>query len=284
MTHSSALSVRDDFELPAHVRNRGITLDIHDQLSAFVPQRPGAFLRISSDRFGLEAGVERQLEDSEDTRTRLAWGPFARVYKENDTSAFKKKKLVRADGSIDWVVMRPKFRQLLADLASGIIDGVIFYDLDRLVRQPRDLEDLIDVVEYVKRPVIGATGGRMNLINNSDRHMARMMCVMALKSSEDTARRVARMHLSLAQEGKVQGRIAYGWVRKGPGKGTTVPAEAAIVRRIFTSCLTCRPSSETRASSTPRAAFAELSQVAGLVTRLSPDNPLRRSRPSAAPH
>ncbi|WP_055587300.1 recombinase family protein [Peterkaempfera griseoplana] len=238
MTHSSALSVWDDFEVPAHVRGRGVTLNIHDQLSAFVPQQPGAYLRISSDRFGLEAGVERQLEDSQDTRTRLGWDAFAKVYKENDTSAFKKKKIIRPDGSIDWVVVRPKFRQLLADLASGVIDGVVFYDLDRLVRQPRDLEDLIDVVEYVKRPVIGATGGRMNLINDSDRHMARMMCVMALKSSEDTARRVARMHLSLAQEGRIQGRIAYGWVRKGPAKGTTIPTEAAVVQNIFTSCLT----------------------------------------------
>ncbi|GFE19300.1 hypothetical protein Sgleb_73470 [Streptomyces glebosus] len=63
------------------------------------------------------------------------------------------------------------------------------------LHQPRDLEALIDIVEYVKRPITGATGGRMNLINDSDRHMARMMCVMALKSSEDTARRVARQHL-----------------------------------------------------------------------------------------
>lgn len=78
--------------------------------------------------------------------------------------------------------MRPTSGQLLADLAIDVIDGMVFYDLDRLVRQPRDLEDLIDVVEYVKRPVIGATGGRMNLINDSDRHMARMRCVMALKS------------------------------------------------------------------------------------------------------
>ncbi|WP_078971341.1 recombinase family protein [Streptomyces chattanoogensis] len=37
-------------------------------------------------------------------------------------------------------------RLLLAGLAHGVIDGVIFYDLDRLVRQPRDLEDLIDSV------------------------------------------------------------------------------------------------------------------------------------------
>ncbi|WP_420823494.1 recombinase family protein [Streptomyces natalensis] len=41
------------------------------------------------------------------------------------------------------MVLRPEFRQLLADPANGVIDGVIFYDLDRLVRQPRDLEDLI---------------------------------------------------------------------------------------------------------------------------------------------
>ncbi|WP_265934599.1 recombinase family protein [Actinacidiphila bryophytorum] len=133
--------------------------------------------------------------------------------------------------------MRPKFRQLLADLASGVIDGVSFYTLDRLVRQPRDLEDLIDIIDYVQRPAIGATGGRMNLINDNDRHMARMMCVMALKSSEDSSRRVARMHLSAAQQGSIQGRMAYGWICKGPDKDKLLHTEAAIVRDIFSGCL-----------------------------------------------
>lgn len=205
------------------------TLNLHDHLAAYAPKRPGAYLRISSDRFGLETGVDRQLEDAQDTRARLRWGPFAKIYRENDTSAFKKRKVIKPDGSIDWIVLRPEFRQLLADLANGVIDGVIFYDLDRLVRQPRDLEDLIDIVEYVKRPVTGATSGRMNLINDSDHHMARMMCVMALKSSEDTARRVARQHLSAAQNGLAQGRIAYGWVRKGERKGQLVPNEAPVL-------------------------------------------------------
>ncbi|MFD0230422.1 recombinase family protein [Streptomyces decoyicus] len=120
---------------------------------------------MSSDRFGLETGVDRQLEDAEDSRARLRWAPLAKIYRENDTSAFKKRKVIKPDGSIDWIVLRPEFRQILADLANGVIDGVIFYDLDRLVRQPRDLEDLIDIVEYVKRPVTGATGGRMNLLS-----------------------------------------------------------------------------------------------------------------------
>ncbi|WP_413252212.1 recombinase family protein [Streptomyces lydicus] len=56
---------------------------------------------------------------------------------------------------------------------------------------------------------------------------------MALKSSEDTARRVARQHLSAAQNGLAQGRIAYGWVRKGERKGQLVPDEADVVVRIF---------------------------------------------------
>ncbi|MFJ9419751.1 recombinase family protein [Streptomyces sp. NPDC101227] len=129
-------------------------------------------MRLSSDRFGLEAGVDRRLEDAEDSRARLRWGPFVKIHKENDTSAFKKRKIVKADGPVDWMVPRPEFRQLLADLAHDVIDGVILYDLDRLVRQPRDLEDLIDIVEYVKHPETGATGGRMSLINGSDPHMA----------------------------------------------------------------------------------------------------------------
>jgi DNA invertase Pin-like site-specific DNA recombinase len=227
------LSLWDDIDIPPHARGGTVTLNLYDHLSAYLPKRPGAYLRISSDRFGLEAGVERQREDTEDTRARLRWGAFAKIYKENDTSAFKKRKVTRPDGSVDWVVLRPKFRLLLADLAAGVIDGVVFYDLDRLVRQPRDLEDLIDVVEYVQRPAVGATGGRMNLINDSDRHMARMMCVMALKSSEDTARRVARQHLSCAQSGRIQGRIGYGWTRTGPDKGTRLHPEAKVIEGLF---------------------------------------------------
>jgi hypothetical protein len=67
--------------------------------------------------------------------------------------------------------------------------------------------------------------------------MARIMCVMALKASEDTSRRVARMHLAAAQDGKIQGRIAYGWIRRGPEKGKVITREADLVSRIFKDCL-----------------------------------------------
>src|SRR4051794_11568179 len=56
----SALSLWDDFEIPPQARRVRITLDLYGRLSAYIPKRPGAYLRISSDRFGLEAGVGRQ--------------------------------------------------------------------------------------------------------------------------------------------------------------------------------------------------------------------------------
>ncbi|MFF7408827.1 recombinase family protein [Streptomyces lydicus] len=94
-------------KVPAHARGGQVTLNLHDHLAAYAPKLPGAYLRISSERFGLEAGVDRQLEDAEDTRARLRWGSFAKIYRENDTSAFKKRKVSKPDGSIDWIVLRP---------------------------------------------------------------------------------------------------------------------------------------------------------------------------------
>jgi hypothetical protein len=187
----------DDLAIPPEARGRGITLNLFDQLSAHVPRRPGAYLRISAGRFGLEAGVDRQNDDAEDTRRQLRWGPFAKVYRENDTSAFKKRKIVRPDGSIDWVVIRPTFRQLLADLSAGVIDGVIFYDLDRLVRQPRDLEDLIDIIEYVQRPAVGATGGRNSRTT-----------IRSLSLSNASSRPVSSAEFLSAADAPTQ----YGWI------------------------------------------------------------------------
>jgi site-specific DNA recombinase len=44
---------------------------------------------------------------------------------------------------------------MLADLADGVIDAVVVYDLDRLYRQPRELEEFFDMCEAA-----GVTGLR----------------------------------------------------------------------------------------------------------------------------
>lgn len=87
-----------------------------------------------------EKGITRQKEDITGLAGRLGV-VVSEWYSENDTTAFKKRRIVLPNGRSVWRVYRPEFRQMLADYEDGKIDGIIFYDIDRLARQPRDLED-----------------------------------------------------------------------------------------------------------------------------------------------
>jgi DNA invertase Pin-like site-specific DNA recombinase len=175
-----------------------------------------------------EKGITRQKEDITALTERLG-GEVAKWYPENDTSAYKKRRIRLPNGRSVWRVYRPEFRRMLADYEDGNIDGIIFYDIDRLARQPRDLEDLIDLVEYYKRPVETVTGN-IDLRTSNGRAMARVLVAMANKSSEDTARRVARAKLQIAQEGNgsrfTGSRRRFGYREDGSLNET----EAALIR------------------------------------------------------
>src|ERR1019366_2600484 len=141
-------------------------------------------------------GVDAQGADCDVTGTRAGWtfGPAATHHvTENDTSAFKRKMITLPDGRRELRTVRPGFRQALAMLADGRADGLMAYDLDRAVRDPRDLEDLIDVVEgAVPRIPVESVTGSLRLANDSDITMARVMVAVANKASRDTARRGTR--------------------------------------------------------------------------------------------
>ncbi|MFE1208761.1 recombinase family protein [Streptomyces albidoflavus] len=161
------------------------------------------YARISRDdeRDGL--GVARQREDCERLAELRGWD-IAKVYEDNDVSAFKRN------------VRRPEFELLLADLGNGLIDGVVAYDLDRLARQPKDLERLIDLYDERKQHVFATVTNDVNLSSADGRTMARVMVAFANKSSHDAARRIQRKHLELAQQGKPSGGPApYGWLKDG---------------------------------------------------------------------
>ena len=81
---------------------------------------------------------------------------------------------------------------------------MIAYDLDRAVRDPRDLEDLIDAKVLGGFTVRSVTGS-LRLDTDSDVAMARVLVAMANKSSADTARRVARAAKQQAIEGSWHG-------------------------------------------------------------------------------
>src|SRR5690606_3225409 len=84
------------------------------------------------------------------------------LYEENDTSAYKKKRLVRTDEHgnryLVYRVIRPVWQRMLADLRSGVIDAAVVVDIDRLARDLRDLEDAIEIAQYYGRRFEGLTG------------------------------------------------------------------------------------------------------------------------------
>ncbi|MEU7381202.1 MULTISPECIES: recombinase family protein [unclassified Streptomyces] len=96
--------------------------------------RVGIYTRISKDDEAEGLGVARQEEDCRLHCAARGW-EVARVYEDNDLSAYKRK------------AVRPEFRQMLEDLKAGLIDGVVAWDIDRFTRRPRELEAWIDEYE-----------------------------------------------------------------------------------------------------------------------------------------
>jgi len=193
------------------------------------PERAAVYVRISDDRMKDAAGVGRQEQDARALAERLGWG-VGPVLIENDTSAFKRRRIPLPDGRHELRVVRPRFRELLDAVVAGAVDGLIAYDLDRTARDVRDLEDLIDAVEQrtPRLPVESVTGS-LRLANDSDVTMARVMVAIANKSSRDSSRRIKRKHDELAEQGKYAGGGArrFGYERDGI---TLNPREAEAIR------------------------------------------------------
>lgn len=193
------------------------------------PSRAVALVRISDDREGEGQGVGRQEQDCRALAERLGW-TLAEVVVENSTSAFKRRRVKQPDGSTVLRTIRPGFRKVLEMLDSGGADGLVAYDLDRVCRDMRDLEDLVDVIQQRRIPVTSVTGS-LKLASDADVAMARILTVIANKSSADTARRVARKHEQLAEQGKPGGGGSrpYGYDKTGM---TVIGHEAEIIREM----------------------------------------------------
>ena len=186
--------------------------------------------RISDARNGDAAGVTDQQADLRKRAAQLGWGT-GEVIIENDTSAFKRRTVALPDGRKAERVVRPGFRRALELLQSGQADGLLALDLDRIARDPRDLEDLIDVVESRKPHVpVESVTGSLRLANDADITMARVLVAMANKSSRDTARRVSRARLRQAEEGRPGhgGRRPFGY---DDGGLVVRESEAAEIRK-----------------------------------------------------
>jgi site-specific DNA recombinase len=180
------------------------------------PARVGIYARISSDREADGLGVERQLEDCERLGKRKAWVVVER-YVDNDVSAWSGKQ-------------RPEYARCLDDLESGAIDGLLVYDLDRLHRQPRELEAFIDLCQVLGLSNVASVSGDIDLTTADGQFQARILGAVAKKESDDKSRRIRRQKEQLAERGKVSGGGSRPYGYESDGK-TIRPAEAMIVKK-----------------------------------------------------
>ena len=122
----------------------------------------------------------------------------------------------------------PGYGRLLAAIDAGI-DRAVVYDVDRLLRQPRQLEDLIDLCEQRNGAFqLHNVNGELDLATGGGRFIARMLVAKAAMESDDLSRRLRRAFDQKAVEGRPHGGRAFGYEPDGM---TVRESEAALLRQ-----------------------------------------------------
>src|SRR5215213_9754666 len=172
------------------------------------------YCRISADKTGAGLGVERQASDCRDLALKLRLGE-PEVLTDNDLSAYSGKR-------------RPGYQQLKQGLREGRWTALLVWHVDRLCRNVRDLEDIVDLVNG-RIAVHTVKGGEIDLETPEGRLQARMLGTLARYESEHRSDRVRRAIKQSADLGRNHGGPRpYGW---NPD-ATLNRAEAAIVAEL----------------------------------------------------
>ena len=178
--------------------------------------RAGIYARISQDTAGDGKGVARQLDDCIALAERKGW-TVVEQYVDNDVSATRSRR-------------RPEYERMLEAARSGHIAAVVVWNIDRLTRSPRELEDVIDLADRNGFKVANLGGG-IDLPTPAGRMNARILASVARGETENMSRRLKRKFEQRATEGHPHGFVPYGYRREN-GRDIADPALAEIIRDI----------------------------------------------------
>ncbi len=171
--------------------------------SGWAGQPAAIYCRISKARDEDQTGVDRQERLCREVAERLGLviAPGA-VFVDNNRSAWQRTR------------NRPGWNALLETIRAGQLRHVIVYHPDRLMRQPRDLEELLTLSEEHDITLHGQAN-RPDLSDADDRFFLRIEVAHACRSSDDTSRRLR----DALEDGPATGvRIPRGNARTGtPG-------------------------------------------------------------------
>lgn len=179
------------------------------------------YLRISEDRAGLSAGVDRQREDCERRALDRGWEVVAEEA-DNDTSAYSGKR-------------RRGFEAMLKAVESGAVQVVLAWSLDRLQRSRRDEVRLYELCQKHGVLLSLVNGADLDFPTAAGRFVADSLGSVARFEVELKSDRQKRAQLQAAQKGlRSGGRRPFGYEADGV---KVRGVEAAAVRDGFAALL-----------------------------------------------
>jgi DNA invertase Pin-like site-specific DNA recombinase len=201
--------------------------------SVYVPTTETAvYLRQSKDREGNELAISRQRDGCLKLCREKGWNTI-REYPDNDRSATNGKP-------------RPKYQLMLKDIAAGKVTRVVVWDLDRLHRQPIELEQFMKLADS-KQLALATVTGDVDLATDNGRLFARIKGAVAMSEVE---RKSARQKAAAEQMAKQEGGgrpwwpqrpfgydadrhlITGKWTAKNPIRKH--PTEAELLKQAYT--------------------------------------------------
>jgi site-specific DNA recombinase len=180
------------------------------------PTKAAIYLRQSLDATGERLAVDRQREDCQAIAAARGWTVIGE-YVDNSISASKKTK------------RRPEYDRMVDDFTAGRFTALVCYDLDRLTRQPRQLEDWIDAAEE-RGLLLVTANGEADLSTDGGRLFARIKASVARAEVERKSARQVRA----AQQRADRGRPPSGVRLTGyTTAGDVIEGEALDVHELF---------------------------------------------------
>jgi site-specific DNA recombinase len=188
------------------------------------------YARESEDSEGDAEQVTNQITDLRSFVGQIG-GTIGSEYVENDTSAFRKVRVPLPDGTYGYRVVRPVWDRAMAELRRGNYNAFALPNIDRGMRDPRDLEDLIDLVEHYGIIVVGMTGF-LDLTSDAGIAMARNEVNQRNLESRNISRRISAGKRHAALKGRNFGgpNRPFGWKSD---KVTCNPVEAELILGAF---------------------------------------------------
>ena len=150
--------------------------------------RAGVYVRISLDRKGARAGVERQLEDCRELAEARGWD-VVEVYEDNDQSAYAGKE-------------RPAYQRMQRAVGAGDLDVVIAWHTDRLWRNVGEQQAFLGVGRDGGLKLVATPTREFDPTDADDELFSTFQTAIAARESAAIARRMRRKQEEKASKGE----------------------------------------------------------------------------------